>query len=49
MLCKFESVLPVFMMAKKCHQDFNLICTIIFVIHHPFEQKCFTQSLMGDY
>jgi hypothetical protein len=36
LLCKFLSFLIVFRIAKKCYQDFNFLCIIIFVIHHFF-------------
>jgi len=39
MLCKFLSLLLVFIIAKGCHQDFNLFYTTIVVIHHFFEWK----------
>ncbi len=43
---KFQNVvmqilkfLLVFIIAKGCHQDFNLLCTTILVIYHVFEWK----------
>jgi hypothetical protein len=36
MLCKFLNFFLVFKIAKKCYQDFNFLCIIIFVIHHFF-------------
>ncbi len=37
--CKFLRFLLVFMIAKNCHQHFNFLHIIIFVIHHLFKRK----------
>jgi hypothetical protein len=33
--------------AKECHQDFNLLHTMILVIHHFFGQKWLTHSVLS--
>jgi len=44
--CKFLSFLLVFRIAKKYHQDFSLLYTIILIIHF-FGEKWFTLSVLS--
>ncbi len=43
--CNFLKTFIVFKIVKRCHQDFNLYCTMILVIHYLFWWKCFNLIL----
>jgi hypothetical protein len=36
-----------FKITKGCDQDFNLLCTIILIIYHLFEQKWLTLNVLS--
>jgi hypothetical protein len=47
LLCKFLNFLLVFKITKGCHQDFNLLNTMIFTRHHFFGKEWFTLSVFS--
>jgi len=47
LLCKFLSFLLMLIITKRCHQDFNLLCTTILVIHHFLSEKWLTLNVIS--